>query len=77
MTCARSRTIFGSTSYNSISRFLKEIPEEYLSEESELVIQKPEEKTWKNDNYEWNYGGVKTYKEKNSYGSRKPYAETT
>lgn len=77
MTCARSRTIFGSTSYNSISRFLKEIPEEYLSEQSELVTKELEEKTWKKDDYEWNYGKIKTYKENFSFGSRKTYAETT
>ncbi len=30
LTCAKRRTIFGSTSYNAISRFVKEIPEELL-----------------------------------------------
>ncbi len=30
MTCARSRTIFGKTSYNKISRFVNEIPDEYI-----------------------------------------------
>ena len=28
LTCSKQRTIFGSTSYNPVSRFLKEIPEE-------------------------------------------------
>jgi len=30
MTCARARTIFGKTSYNKISRFINEIPDEYI-----------------------------------------------
>ena len=30
LTCAKHRTIFGSTSYNQVSRFVKEIPEELL-----------------------------------------------
>ena len=30
LTCAKQRTIFGSTTYNAPSRFLEEIPEEYL-----------------------------------------------
>ena len=30
LTCSKQRTIFGSTSYNPVSRFLKEIPEELL-----------------------------------------------
>ena len=42
MTCARSRTIFGSTSYNPISRFLKEVPENLLSEESILSRKRAE-----------------------------------
>lgn len=65
MTCAKSRTIFGSTSYNAISRFLKEIPEDYLSEESDLTAGAGEIKgTFDNsNNYEWSYGGskVKSY----------------
>lgn len=66
MTCAKSRTIFGSTSYNDISRFLKEIPEEFLSEESSLSRNESKlEATFDNgNNYEWNYGGnsgVKKY----------------
>lgn len=55
MTCAKSRTVFGSTSYNGISRFLKEIPEEFLSEESSLKVE--EEDKFKGKEYEWSYGG--------------------
>lgn len=45
MSHAFSRTLFGSTSYNKISRFLKEIPEELLNHpqsEPEPVQTKPE-----------------------------------
>ncbi len=64
MTCAKSRTLFGSTSYNAISRFLKEVPEEMLSEESSLAIDSPIIGTFdNNDRYEWSYGNsnVKKY----------------
>lgn len=75
MTCAKSRTIFGATSYNSISRFLKEIPEEFFSEESSLSLG---EETLKgsfdnSSNNEWTYGNsnVKKYNinNTNSYGN--------
>lgn len=36
MTCAKQRTIFGSTSCNPVSRFVKEIPEEMLEGAEEL-----------------------------------------
>lgn len=65
MTAAKSRTIFGSTSYNALSRFLKEIPENYLSEESVLSTGESKlEGTFDNsNNYEWTYGNsnVKKY----------------
>ena len=35
LTCAKHRTIFGSTSYNQVSRFVKEIPETYKLDEQE------------------------------------------
>ncbi len=65
MTCAKTRTIFGSTSYNKISRFLKEVPEEMLSEESSLSVDSSNIKgTFDNsNNYEWTYGNsnVRSY----------------
>lgn len=65
MTCAKSRTIFGSTSFNGVSRFLKEIPEEELSEDSSLSMGESNlEGTFDNSNdYEWTYGNgdVKKY----------------
>ena len=66
LTCAKHRTIFGSTSYNQVSRFVKEIPEELLEGYAEVV----ERNTSNNENfkdfgYRWSYGKgqtVKTYK---------------
>ena len=66
LTCAKHRTIFGSTSYNQVSRFVKEIPEELLEGYAEVV----ERNNSNNDNikdfgYRWSYGKgqtVKTYK---------------
>ncbi len=64
LTCSKRRTIFGSTSCNAVSRFVKEIPTELLEGFSE-------EDTKKKDNFsdtpfEWKYGNsnnqVKTYK---------------
>ena len=65
LTCAKHRTIFGSTSYNAISRFVKEIPEELLEGYSEINGNR--EETFEDSNYGWAYGTnyagkVKTYK---------------
>jgi DNA helicase-2/ATP-dependent DNA helicase PcrA len=65
MTCAKHRTIFGSTSYNAISRFISEIPEELLDGFAEL--NKSKEEDFEDSNYGWSYGNnyagkVKTYK---------------
>lgn len=42
LTCARRRMIRGETQYNKMSRFLKEIPEEYLSDGEVFKMEKPE-----------------------------------
>ena len=65
MTCAKHRTIFGSTSYNAISRFVKEIPEDLLDGANEINGNKEEK--FEDSNYGWSYGTnyagkVKTYK---------------
>lgn len=44
LTCAKHRTIFGSTSYNQVSRFVKEIPEELLEGYAEVVERKSVDK---------------------------------
>ncbi len=65
LTCAKKRTIFGSTSYNAISRFVKEIPEELL--EGYNQISNSREENFEDSNYGWAYGTnysgkVKNYK---------------
>ena len=42
LTCARRRMVRGEMQYNKISRFLKEIPEEYLSDGEVFQKEKPE-----------------------------------
>ena len=65
LTCAKRRTIFGSTSYNQMSRFLKEIPKDLLDGYEE--IDNEDNNSFKDSNYGWKYGTnyagkVKTYK---------------
>ena len=66
LTCARRRTIFGSTSYNQVSRFVKEIPKEVLDGYDDVVGTKKAE-TFSSAGYNWEYGTsmpnnkVKTY----------------
>ena len=67
LTCAKRRTIFGSTSYNPISRFIKEIPEDLLDGYEDALAPKKQE--FNDSGYKWEYGnnkntgsfGVKTY----------------
>lgn len=54
LTCAKRRTIFGSTSYNPISRFIKEIPEELLDGYEEAFMPKKQE--FNDSGYKWEYG---------------------
>jgi len=46
LTCAKQRTIFGSTSCNKISRFIEEIPKDLLEGAEELVKPKKEQTEW-------------------------------
>ena len=66
LTCAKHRTIFGSTSYNQVSRFVKEIPEELLEGYAEVVeIKSADKEEFKDYGYRWSYGKgqtVKTFK---------------
>ena len=61
---AKQRTIFGSTSYNAVSRFVKEIPEDLLDGYEEALEGKSDYSDFQEDNFEWSYGNskVKTYK---------------
>ncbi len=65
LTCSRTRTIFGSTSCNAISRFMKEVPKEML-EGYEDIFTLGGENMSEDNRYNWEYGGrtnsnVKTY----------------
>ncbi len=63
LTCSKKRTIFGSTSYNQISRFINEIPSDLLDGYDNLNDSKVEE--FNDSIYKWEYGTsqkIKTYK---------------
>ena len=68
LTCSKQRTVFGSTSYNPISRFLQEIPEELLEGYEEAFGQTSnKQEMFKDSPYTWSYGSksnssIKTYK---------------
>ena len=74
LTCAKQRTIFGSTTYNPPSRFLEEIPEEYLKGYKDAF---EKEESYSDPSYNWEYGKssskVKTYNinstQKSSFGN--------
>ena len=55
LTCAKQRTIFGSTTYNSPSRFLNEIPEEYLKGYKEAFERETINNSY-SKSYDWEYG---------------------
>ena len=52
LTCSKHRTIFGSTSYNAISRFIKEIPDNLL----DGVVDNDEQEKFNDSGYNWEYG---------------------
>ena len=56
MTCAKQRTIFGSTSCNGVSRFLKEIPANMLDGYEDAIKPQNDSRFSSNDRYEWSYG---------------------
>ncbi len=64
LTCSKKRTIFGSTSCNAVSRFLKEIPSNMMEGFNETGNYKKKE-TFEDSPFEWKYrkgnGQVKTY----------------
>ena len=66
LTCSKQRTIFGSTSCNPVSRFLKEIPEELLDGAEEAFGGK-KSNPFGDSKFSWNYGkstssAISTYK---------------
>ena len=69
LTCARQRTIYGSTSCNNVSRFLKEIPESMLDGCVEAFEGNSSNDLFSSDSrFEWSYGKVTSYKD-SSIGS--------
>lgn len=54
MTCAKRRTIFGSTSCNAVSRFLQEIPQDLLTGAERLST--TSRNSFSDSNLDWNYG---------------------
>lgn len=72
LTYSKQRTIFGSTSCNQVSRFLKEIPSELLDGYDEALGEKQETNIFEDSKYNWTYGSkdnkvmsngnIKTYK---------------
>ncbi len=67
LTAAKQRTIFGSTSFNPISRFVKEIPKDLLDGYEEE--QKQTGTSFRDTSYAWEYGG--NMKKSGSYNSYK------
>ena len=66
LTCSKQRTIFGSTTCNPVSRFLKEIPEELLEGYDE-TFEKTSNNNFEDSDYTWSYGSkgngtIKSYK---------------
>ena len=56
MTLAKKRTIFGSTSFNAPSRFVKEIPEELIEGYKEAILKEIEDDNFEDFNNDWRYG---------------------
>lgn len=65
LTFAKRRTIFGSTSYNQPSRFLKEIPQDLLDGYEEAISVRKNEEEFEDSRYGWSYGTG--YGQKNAY----------
>ena len=79
LTCAKQRTVFGSTSCTMISRFLNEIPEEMLDGADEVFGDNKktnnafERTSFGDSKYTWSYGSknngnIKTYKVPSTIG---------
>ena len=69
LTCSKQRTMFGSTSCNPVSRFLKEIPEDMLMGYEE--IKQNSRPNFEDSPFTWKYGGnsngtVTSYYDKSS-----------
>ena len=56
LTCSKKRTIFGSTSCNPVSRFLKEIPKELLDGYEEAFEMSSIDNDFGDSSFQWTYG---------------------
>ena len=80
LTCSKQRTIFGSTSYNPVSRFLGEIPDDLLDGYEEAFGETSnKEEMFQDSKYSWTYGSknngnIKSYK---ITESKEPVAATS
>lgn len=75
LTCSKQRTIFGSTSCNPVSRFLKEIPKDLLEGFDSIEGENTKKDIFADSKYSWTYGSknaiqnaskIKTYSIKES-----------
>ena len=55
ITCAKQRTMFGSTTCNAMSRFVKEIPKDLL----EGFVDEKQQNNYVDETVKWTYGGSK------------------
>ena len=60
LTCSKQRTMFGSTSCNPVSRFIKEIPEDKIDGFEEVNTKT--QNVFADRNYEWEYGNSRAGK---------------
>ncbi len=69
LTFAKKRTIFGSTSYNSPSRFIKEIPKELLDGYDDAMQSKSNRDNFEDSGFEWKYANTHNlYNANNQHG---------
>ena len=72
LTFAKKRTIFGSTSYNPPSRFIKEIPKDLLDGYDDAMMQKKKQDDFEDSEYDWKYQNARN----NIYGSHKSFVSS-
>ena len=76
LTCSKQRTIFGSTSCNPVSRFLKEIPSNLLDGYDDALGETENNNIFADSKYSWSYGS-KNSEALKSYKADKEQAKQT
>lgn len=74
LTCAKQRTMFGSTTCNQVSRFIKEVPKELVEGYDEALGQIKQE-TFDDSRYSWGYGN--SYKKESIFTGKSQFAFRT